>query len=65
MVAADRGVGQGVVELAGCLCGVGEVVGAGEEGLVLADFADQVVHGVLACAAVGGRARGPNGEGMR
>ena len=57
LVAADQGErAEGVVELAGYLGGVGEVVGAGDEGLVVAGFANHIVHGVLACAAVGGQA---------
>ena len=63
LVAADQGErAEGVVELAGYLCRVGEIIGAGEEGFVFADIANHVVHGVLACAAVGGQARGAEDE---
>ena len=63
LVAADQGErAEGVVELAGYLGRVGEVIGAGEEGFVFADIANHVVHGVLACATVGGQARGAEDE---
>ena len=57
LVTADEGERtEGVVELAGYLGGVGEVVGAGEGRLVFGGFANHIVHGVLPCASVRGQA---------
>ena len=57
LVTADEGERtEGVVELAGYLGGVGEVVGAGEGRLVFGGFANHIVHGVLPGASVRGQA---------